>query len=134
MYMTFKNNSTSETMVVCAENRQLTISPETSAEIFCKSDRIIFEAQTTAIEEFEGKINNIDDNDKNDSLKDRILTKLFKKVAKKLPSVILDTAVKYEIEFTDCQNPVVNLFDSEYSVCDGKFAEFWDMIDRKSHV
>lgn len=128
MYITFKNNSTSETMVVCAEEQKLTIAPQTSAKIFCQSNKIVFEAQTTAIEEFEGKINDIDDNDKNDSLKDRILTKLFKKVAKKLPSVILDTAVKYEIEFTDCQNPVVNLFDSEYSVCDGKFAEFWDMI------
>lgn len=128
MYVTFKNNSTSTTMVVCAENRQLTIAPGTSAEIFCKSDRIIFEAQTAAIEEFEEKINDIDDNDKDDSLKDRIFTKLFKKAAKKLTSAVLDTSVKYEAKFTDSQSPVVNLFDSEYSVCDGRFAEFWDMV------
>lgn len=128
MYVTFKNNSTSETMVVCTENRQLTLSPETSAEIFCKSDRIIFEVQTAAIEEFEEKINDINDNDKSDSLKDRIFTKLFKKAAKKLTSAVLDISVKYEAEITDCQSPVVNLFDSEYSVCDGRFAEFWDMV------
>lgn len=128
MYVTFKNNSTSEKMVVCVEKGEYIINPEDSAEVFCQSQTVRFQAHACAFEEFDDVINDIDDNDKNDSFKDRILTKLVKKAAKKATEIVLDTTVTYEITFTDCENAVVHLLEGDYSVCDGKIADAFDMV------
>ena len=128
MYVTFKNNSTSEKIVVTVENQQLTIAPEDTAEVFCNSLAVKFQAHTCAFEEIDDVINEIDDNDKNDSFKDRVLTKLTKKFAKKATQIVLDTTVTYEASFTDSENAVVNLFEGAYSVCDGKIADALDLM------
>lgn len=128
MYVTFKNNSTDTKMVVTVDNQQLVINPEASAEIFSQSQKVKFQAYACTFEELDNAINEIDDKDKNDSFKDRILTKLVKKAAKKVTEIALDTTVTYEVTFTASENAVIHLLDGAYSVCDGKIADAFDMV------
>lgn len=128
MYITFKNYSTSEKMIISFGNQKITVNPESSVDAFHSGDKLEFEAQINPFEELLEGIDEIDENDKNESFKDRMLTKLTKKAIKKIPEIVLNIAVKYEISFSDYQNPVVNLFDGAYSVCDGKLADFFDMV------
>ena len=128
MYVTFKNSSTETKMIVTVENQQLTIAPEDTAEVFCNSQTVRFQARACAFEELEEALNEVDDNDKNDSFKDRVLTKLVKKASKKITEIAIDTTVTYEITFADSENVVIHLLDGAYSVCDGKFADACDMV------
>ena len=126
MYVTFKNNSTDTKMIVTVENQQFSINPENSAEVFCNSQTVRFQAQACVFEELDEILNEADD--KAESFKDRILTKLVKKAAKKITEIAIDTTVTYEITFADSENAVVHLLDGVYSVCDGKIADAFDMV------
>ncbi|MBQ8210512.1 MAG: hypothetical protein IJZ35_08025 [Clostridia bacterium] len=128
MYITFKNNSTSTKMFVLVEQQQYTINTGEYIEVFCNGNKTEFIAQTAAFDEMIDGINEISDCAKNESFKGRILLKLTKKFAEKLPEIMLDTAVKYEISCMNSQNAVVDLSDAAYSVCDGKIADFLDMM------
>ena len=79
MYVTFKNNGTSEKMLVTVQNQKHIINPENSVEVFVQSANFQFLAETSALDELIHAVNEINDNDKKDNLKDRILTKLAKK-------------------------------------------------------
>ena len=61
MYVTFKNNSTSEKMLVTMDNQRLVINPETSTDVFCGSNTVIFEAQTSSFDELKGMIGELDE-------------------------------------------------------------------------
>ncbi len=128
MYITFKNNSTSGKMIVSVDNQKHIINPECSVDIFFRSEIIEFIAETSALDELINAVNEIDDNDKNDSFKDRVLTKLTKKTAEKLPDTVLNTSVKYEVTDADFSDIVINLYDCAYAICDGKFADFLDLV------
>ncbi len=128
MYITFKNNSTGAKMIVTAENQKHIINPECSVDIFFRSEKIEFIAETSALDELITAVKEIDGNDKNDSFKDRILTKLTKKTAEKLPDTVLNTSVKYEVTGADFSGIVINLYDGAYAICDGKFADFLDLV------
>ena len=127
MYITFKNYSTDSKMLITLGNQKITVNPESSAEVFHSGGKLEFEAQGDAFEAFLDGINEIDDKDKNDSFKDRVLTKLTKKFFKKVTEGVLNLSVKYEVDLTDCQNPVINLFEGTYSLFDGEVADFFDM-------
>ena len=126
MYVTFKNNSTDTKMIVTVENQQFSINPENSAEVFCNSQTVRFQTRACAFEELDEILNEADD--KAESFKDRILTKLVKKAAKKIKEIAIDTTVTYEITFADSENAVVHLLDGVYSVCDGKIADAFDVV------
>lgn len=127
MYITFKNNSTSSKMLITLGNQKFTVNPEASVEVFHSGDKLEFEAQADVFEELLEGIDEIDDSHKTESLKERILTKLTKKFVKKVTEFVLILSVKYEVNLTDCQNHVINLFEGAYSVFDGTIADFFDM-------
>ena len=95
MYVTFKNNSTSETMLVSVENQRYIIKPETSVQVFSKREKVVFETQTIAFEELEKAIDESNEEVGSSSFKDRVLAKLTKKFVEKLPEAILDISIKY---------------------------------------
>ncbi|MBQ9912685.1 MAG: hypothetical protein IJO73_00495 [Clostridia bacterium] len=128
MYITFKNNSTGAKMIVTVENQKHVINPECSVDIFFRSEKIEFIAETSALEELIDAVNEIDDNDGNDSFKERILKKFTKKTAEKLPDTVLNTSVKYEVTGADFSGIVINLYDGAYAICDGKIADFLDLV------
>lgn len=128
MYVTFKNNSTSEKMLVTVQNQKHIINPENSVEVFVQSANFQFLAETSALDELIDAVNEINDNDKKDNLKDRILTKLAKKTAQKLPDTVLNTTVNYEVSNTDFSNITINLYDGAYAICNGNFADFLDLV------
>ena len=127
MYVTLKNNSTSEKMLITSENQRLVLNPGASADIFCGSNKIIFEAQTSAFEELTDMLKELDEEATAYSLKDKILARLTKKFIGKLPEAALDTAVTYEAAF-DGQTALINLYEGTYSVCDGKIADILDIV------
>lgn len=128
MYLTLKNNSTEAKMIITVQNQRHIISPESSIEVFVQSANFQFLAETSALDELIDAVNEINDNDKNDNLKDRILTKLAKKTAKKLPDTVLNTCVKYEVNGTNYSNIIINLYDGAYAICNGDFADFLDLV------
>jgi len=128
VYITFKNNSTGAKMIVTVENQNHIINPESYVEVFCHREKVEFIAETSALDELIDAVNEIDDNDRNDSFKDRILTKLAKKTAEKLPDTVLNTRVNYEVNSTDFSNITINLYDGAYAICNGNFADFLDLV------
>ncbi len=70
MYVTFRNNSTSEKMIVTVEKQRHIIPPETSMDVFCGSSTVIFEAQTSSFDELKGMIGELDEEMTSYKLKD----------------------------------------------------------------
>ena len=128
MYVTFKNNSAGAKMIVTVQNQKQIINPESSVEFLVHNDNFQFIAETSAMDELIDAVNEIDDSDKNDRLKDRILTKLAKKTAQKLPDTVLNTCVNYEVNSIDFSNITINLYDGAYAICNGSFADFLDLV------
>lgn len=127
MYITFKNYCTDGKILISAGNRKYTVNPESSLEIFHSGNKFEFEAQTSVFDEFLDTVNEIDEKDKNDSLKDRILTSLTKKFFKKVTEGVLNLSLKYEVTFDEGQTPVINFFEGAYSFFDGEIADVFDM-------
>lgn len=127
MYITFKNNSTSENMVISVDNVVYFLEPGKSSEIFCSSEKAIFEVKATAFDELNNLIKELDEESGSYSFRDKILSKFSKKIVKGISEAVLDITVKYEIS-CESDNVFVNLYDGMYSVCDGKIADFFDII------
>lgn len=127
MYVTFKNNSTDK-ITVAVENQKHIINPEESVDVFCRSQKVEFETQIVAFDELTEAANELKSEKENYRLKDKILAKLAIKLAEKLPEAVLDLSVKYEMSFSYADNALVNLYDGVYSVCDGKIADFFDLV------
>ncbi len=83
MYVTFKNNSAGAKIIVTVQNQKQIINPESSVEFLVHNDNFQFIAETSAMDELIDAVNEIDNSDKNDRLKDRILTKIAKKDSSK---------------------------------------------------
>ena len=115
-------------MIVLLENQKHVIEPESSVEVPCPSRKIVFEAQTSCLGELADAIDELDEEAKSCRLKDKIIAKLVKKFAEKLTEIILNISVKYEVNFGDSQNAVIDLDESAYSVCDGKISDFLDLV------
>lgn len=114
-------------MIITFGNQKITVNPESTADVFHSGDKLEFEARINPFDELLEGIDEIDENDKNDSFKDRILTKLTKKFFKKVTEGVLNLSVKYEVDLTDCENPVINLFEGAYSLFDGEVADLFDI-------
>lgn len=128
MYLTFKNNSIGTKMIVTVENQKYIINPGSSVDIFCSNNTVVFETQPSAFKELTDMLNELDEESKTYSFKDKILAKLTKKFTEKLPESVLDISVKYEANFKDTQPALINLCEGMYSVCDGKIADFLDIM------
>lgn len=128
MYITFKNNSTSEKMIISAGNQKQAIKPEEETDMFFPNEKAEFTAQVAAFDELIDGINETDSDGQKESFKDRVLTKLTKKFIKKMSETVLVTSVKYEVTASNSQNVVVNLTEGAYSVCDGKICDFLDIM------
>lgn len=115
-------------MSVTVENQKHIIDPEASLEVFCRSQRVEFEVQMAVFEELISAADELKTEKESYRLKDKILAKLAVKLAEKLPEAVLDLSVKYEVNFSCADNALVNLYDGAYSVCDGKIADFFDMV------
>ena len=97
--------------------------------MFCGRDNMVFEAQTGTFDELADMLNELDEEVGSYSFKDRIIAKLTKKFAEKLPQAALNTTIRYEAHFGNNGNAVINLYDGVYSVCDGRIAYYYlDMI------
>ena len=128
MYVTFKNNSADEKMIVFVNNQKHIILPGEAAEVFCQSEKVEFEAQTAALDELADAVDELDEEAKGYNFKNKILAKFTKKFAEKFATIVLNTSVKYEVSCTNLQDTVINLYGGEYSVCDGKIAEMFDIL------
>lgn len=129
MYITFKNNSESSKMLVSVENQKYSINPENSIDVFWAGGNAVFETQCIAFEELTAAINEFEESKKSYSFKDKLLARLTKKIIEKLPEVVLDLTIEYEVSFNTNQNAIIDLYDGFYSVCDGKIADFFDIIE-----
>lgn len=128
MYITFRNNSKDNKVTVTANNRSITINPEASADIFFSNNTVEFSAYISPLEALNDAIADMDEEIKDYGLKDKIIAKLTKLFAKKLNDMMLNIEVGYRVDFNASENAVVDLYDGVYSVCDGKFADFLDMV------
>lgn len=128
MYITFRNNSNDNKVTITAENRSFTVNPEASAEIFFANNIVEFSAYISPLEALNDAIADMDGEIKDYGLKDKIIAKLTKHFAKKLNDMLLNIEVSYKVDFSGCDNAVINLYDGVYSVCDGKIADFLDMM------
>lgn len=128
MYITFRNNSTSEKMIISAGNQKQIIKPGEEADVFFINEKAEFTAQAAAFDELIDGVNEIGSDGQKESFKDRVLTKLTKKFIEKMAETALDTSVKYEVTGSNPQNIVVNLTEGAYSVCDGKICDFLDIV------
>lgn len=127
MYITFKNNSESENMVVTVDNGVHFLEPGKTTEVFCSSSKVIFEAKVTVFDELNNLVKELDEETEDYSFKDKILSKFSKKLAEGISKAVLDIIVKYEISCKS-DNTVVHLYDGMYSVCDGKIADAFDIM------
>ena len=125
MIVTFRNNSTSNKIIVTVENHKYTLEAQESRDIFCRNSEVIFDAECCAFDELHKIINEPDFDDEKNSLKDRILKKLSIKFAEKLPDAVLDISIKYKADFSQQSNAVIEFDDGAYSVCDGNVADFF---------
>lgn len=128
MYITFRNNDASGKMMIFVENQKYIIEPESSVEVFCQSQRIVFEAQNASFGELADMVSELDEEAKGYRFKDKMIAKVVKKFAEKLPELMLNVSVKYEVNISNSQSAVVELSGAAYSVCDGKIADSFDMV------
>ncbi|MBQ7295470.1 MAG: hypothetical protein IJW86_04670 [Clostridia bacterium] len=128
MYISFKNNSTSNKVFLSVGNQKHVINPGETTEVFCQGEPIQFTAQTATFDNLIDGINELGNDIENESLKDRILFKLTKKFAEKIPEAVLDTSVRYELSDFKSQNIIVDLTEGAYSVCDGEIADYLDLL------
>lgn len=128
MYITFRNGSENEKLIVLVENQKYIINPGEYTHVFCSSNITEFIAETAAFDELKEAAEEIGSDPEKKSFKDKIFTKLAKKFVEKMPEMVLNISVKYEVTCNESQNAVVNLFGGTYSVCDGKAADFFELV------
>lgn len=128
MYLTLINNSESNRMTVTAESGFFTVDPGASAEILFPSRKIEFSAKLSPFEVLTDAIDEMNAEVKKYKFKDKIIAKLTDKFAKVITDTVLNVELKYTVDLQGCENAVINLYDGVYSVCDGMFAEFLEMM------
>lgn len=127
MYITFNNTSTNSKMTVTLENQKHIINPGQSADVFCCGEKVEFWSQTSAFDEIYDLADELDSEETNGNLKDKILNKVAKKFVEKMTELVLNVSLKYEVRLENMQDKVINLYDGIYSVCDGKIADILDL-------
>ena len=124
MNIIFKNISTDNKVSVFMENQKYVINPGESVSTFCVGEKCVF---ATEILPFEKLLDSVNEDFSEESLKDRILLKLTKKLVEKLPKMVLSLLVNYEVESKGAQHVTVVLSDGVYVVCDGVIADLLDL-------
>lgn len=128
MFVTFNNISSSNKVTLTADNRSYVINPESSAEVFFGSNTIEFMAQISPFEELTAAIDEMDSETKEYSFKDKILAKFVRKFAEKIDKMMLNVELNYAVTFNTSDRAVINLCEGVYSFCDGKFADFLELM------
>lgn len=123
MYITFRNNSKSDGMIITVENQRYTVNPESSVEVFCQSPKFEFVAELSPMVAAASVFDT-----ESHKLKYRLLSKAAKKITEKVSELALITAIRYEVDFDGYQNSTIDLFDGDYSVLDSIFFDFFDMM------
>ncbi len=123
MNVTFRNLSTDSTMILSVRNGTYPLKPESEIYIPYLDDGVSFTAEITPVDLLEG----FKEGSEGESLKERILYKLTKKFAEKLPELQIYTAVTYELKST-FDNVTVELKDASDASCTGNICDFFDMV------
>ena len=80
------------------------------------------------MQELAEAVDEIDAAGKKEKLKDRILTKLAKKAAEKLPDTVINIVTKYKVAINGNDDISISLSDGAYSMFSGRVAEFLDVL------
>ncbi len=123
MNVTFRNLSSDSLMILSVGNGTYPLKPESEIYIPYLNSGVSFTAEIKPVDLTEG----LEEDFKGESLKERLLYKLSKKLAEKIPELAVYTKVTYELK-SDCDNVTVELTDSSDASCTGKFADFFDMV------
>ena len=124
MYIRFENNDEYGRMKIAVEGREYTLEPESEIEISCFGNNIAFTAEyippdfSDDIKAAEGEVQR---------LRDKLILRATKKLAKKINEIALYARLIYDITDTDT-DVAVTLTAGAYSSCDGRFADFFDML------
>lgn len=124
MNIIFKNISTDNKVSVFMENQKYVMNPGESVSACCVGEKGVF---ATEILPFEKLLDSVNEDFSEESLKDRILLKLTKKLVEKLPEMVLALRVNYEVESKAAQSVTVVLSDGVYVVCGGVIADLLDL-------
>lgn len=124
MFVTFYNRCDDNKMVLCVNSSVFTLEPQSCVDIPVCVDKISFSVEILPVDLYSG----FEKEETPKKLKDRILFKLAKKFAEKLPEMGLYANCDYELsEITN--NTTVDLYDGVYSVADGNVADYlFDMV------
>ncbi len=128
MCITFRNSSTSEQMNLFFEGKTYCIEPSDCVEVFTDKTEPVFSVSTTVFNELKSILLEPDVSTEHVQLKDKLLSKMATKFAEKIPQEILHVCVDYELTCRQLMNPVVDLQEGMYSLCDGKIADWLDLF------
>lgn len=124
MFITFRNNSADCRIKLNINDTSYLLESGKNVEVSVFDDVVSFSAETLPEDLTAGW----DEEETPKKLKDRILFKLAKKFAEKIPELGLYSICEYELsEITN--GMTVELYDGGYSVLDGKISElFFEMV------
>lgn len=123
MNVTFRNLSSDSLMILSVGNSTYPLKPESEIYIPYLNSGVSFTAEIKPVDLLEG----FDEDSEGESLKERIIYKLTKKLVEKIPEIGVYTAVTYELN-SDYDNVTVELTDSADAFCAGKIADFFEMM------
>lgn len=122
MYITFNNKFENNSIVVFYNNQNYTIAPLSSVEVPLFGNKIQFTAENGAFDLLDGF-----EEEKPETFKERVLMKLTKKFVEKIPEIVLNVKVTYEI--SNISGDVsVDFTEGTYIVGGSRIAEFLDFL------
>lgn len=122
MYITFNNKNEHNSIVVFYNNQNYTIAPLSSVEAPLFGNKLQFTAENGFFDLLDGF-----EDEKPEKLKERILYKLTKKIVEKIPEIVLNVKVTYEISEIS-GNISVDFTEGTYVVGGSRIAEFLDFL------
>ena len=123
MYITFNNKMEANSVTLFFCGNKYKISPESSLELPLAANNIKFTAGCELLDAFK----DIDDIEKPEKLKDKIFYKLTKTFVEKMPEMVVQLDVDYEI--SDVTGDVtVDFTEGTYVAGNGKLADFFDLM------
>lgn len=122
MYITFNNKFEHNSIVVFYNNQNYTIAPLSSVEVPLFGNKVQFTAENGAFDLLDGF-----EEEKPETFKERVLMKLTKKLVEKIPEIVLNVKVTYEI--SNISGDVsVDFTEGTYVVGGSRLAEFLDFL------
>lgn len=123
MNVTFRNLSSDSTVILSVGNSTYPLKPESEIYIPYLNSGASFTAEIKPVDLLE----DFEEDSEGENFKERILYKLTKKFAEKLPELQIYTAVTYELKST-CDDVTVEFKDTSDASCVGNVCDFFDMV------